>query len=355
LKSKLTVVDLFCGCGGASIGIKMAGHDVVAAVDVDQNACNTYARNIGLTPICGDLNEITGKKIRKHYGIRKNDVDVVIGCPPCQGFSSLRATTGKDVDNKRNRLINVFLKRISEIDPRIVIFENVVGIMRGEGKEYLDRFLRKISKQGYRTNTDILIDVADYGVPQHRKRVVVTGIKDFDFVPSLPQQQYYEPTKIEAFQKPWRTVRDAIGDLPSIKAGESCPDVPNHNARTHSKETLKIIKALPKNGGSRRDLPVSLWLPCHKRLNKGAESVYGRMRWDQPGPTITCRCTTASSGRFIHPEQDRAITIREAARLQTFPDDFIFPSVSRYSENQIGNAVPPQLIKTIFHNLAEVS
>jgi len=351
----LKVVDLFCGCGGASVGIKSAGHEVVAAVDINEKACNTYYNNLGLRPICKDLNRISGQEILAHYGINKNDVDLVIGCPPCQGFSSLRATTGTDGNDKRNHLVSVFLKRIDEINPQYVIFENVVGILNSYGRRYLDLFIKKIQKQGYHINSEILVNVADYGIPQRRKRVVIMGIKESDFSPKLPVPTFFDPHTKGVYDNAWKTVRDAIGDLPPLMNGEKDLYIPNHVARLHTKEAMRIITAIPKNGGGRKDLPQKLWLPCHKRLKHGADSVYGRMEWDKPAPTITCRCTTASSGRFIHPEQDRAITIREAARLQTFPDTFVFPDVQKYSEQQIGNAVPPQLIKTIITNLAESS
>lgn len=348
------MIDLFCGCGGASLGIESAGQEVVAAVDINEGACNTYFQNLGLQPICGDLNTISGNDILNHYGIKKSDVDLVIGCPPCQGFSSLRATTGADVSDKRNQLVSVFLKRIAELDPQCVIFENVVGILNGHGRAYLDLFIKKIQKQGYRINSEILVNVADYGIPQLRKRVVITGIKDTDFSPVLPVPTFFDPKKKGIYDNPWRTVRDSIGDLPPLQNGEKDSNIPNHVAREHTEEAMRIISSIPKNGGGRKDLPTYLWLQCHRNLKHGADSVYGRMSWDKPAPTITCRCTTPSSGRFIHPEQDRAITIREAARLQTFPDSFVFPIQPKFSEPQIGNAVPPQLIKTVITNLAEI-
>jgi DNA (cytosine-5)-methyltransferase 1 len=140
-----------------------------------------------------------------------------------------------------------------------------------------------------------------------------------------------------------------------LSSGASCPFMLNHVAKSHSPRVMEIIKSIPKNGGSRKSLPEKLWLQCHLKLRAdkkgGAESIYERMTWEKPAPTITCRCTTPSSGRFLHPEQDRAITPREAARLQSFPDDFVFPSISKHAERLIGNAVPPELMKIFVTNL----
>jgi DNA (cytosine-5)-methyltransferase 1 len=349
----MNAIDLFCGCGGASLGLKMAGCRVVAAIDIDPVACKTYSENVGLTPVCQDLRFFNGQRILEFYGLEKNDVDLVVGCPPCQGFSSLRRTrypTGKD---PRKDLVNIFLDRVSEIQPKAVIFENVLGIVRGEGNEYFQNFLLRMEKMGY-TNAWDVINAADYGVPQFRKRVIALSVKNDLGRLTFPPKTHAHPAKIKDGQKPWKTVRDAIGDLPPLNPGEHS-SIPNHSARMHSPKVLEIIKSIPKNGGSRRSLPPQLWLPCHKELagKKGAESVYGRMSWDKPSPTITCRCTTPSSGRFIHPEQDRAITPREAARLQSFGDDVIFPQEFTVAERLIGNAVPPPLISVLCQSFEE--
>jgi len=352
----LSAVDLFCGCGGASVGLELAGHEVVAAVDNDPVACKTFSENLDLEPFCRDLRFFTGHELLGRSGLGKGDVDLVVGCPPCQGFSSLRRTRYPDGDDPRKGLVWVFLERIREIKPKAVIFENVPGIARGKGLVYLDLYLSKMKRMGYETSWKI-INAADYGVPQFRKRVVVLSVKDCAKPPPFPLGKYSNPKDAEDGLKVWKTVRDAIGDLPPLAAGEAHCSIRNHVARTHSARVMKIIQNIPKDGGSRRSLPSDLWLPCHLKLKKrrggGAESVYGRMAWDEPSPTMTCRCTTPSSGRFIHPDQDRAITPREAARLQSFPDEFVFPDGFTWAERLIGNAVPPVLIAALSESLQE--
>lgn len=347
MKPRYNVIDLFCGCGGASLGLKLEGHRVVGAVDVDPIACKAFSDNLDLEPLCRDIRFLTGEKLLESYGLGKGDVDIVIGCPPCQGFSSLRQTRYPTGEDDRKELVAIFVKRIHEIQPKAVIFENVPGISRKKGIKYLNRFLSEMEEKGYKTVWKS-INMADYGVPQFRKRVITLCVKDVDSPLTFPCPTHSNTDEIEADLKPWRTVRDAIGNLPPLKPGESHLGIPNHVARNHTSKVLEIIRNVPKDGGSRRDLPENLWLPCHLKLKEnksgGAESVYGRLAWDKPAPTITCRCTTPSSGRFIHPEQDRAITPREAACLQSFPDDFTFPDNFTQSERLIGNAVPPDLM-----------
>jgi DNA (cytosine-5)-methyltransferase 1 len=352
----MNAIDLFCGCGGASLGLKMAGYKIVGAVDNDPKACETYFKNLSLEPICEDLRRVSGQKIIDYYDLRRGDIDLVVGCPPCQGFSSLRRTRCPEETDSRKNLVTVFLKRISEIQPRAVIFENVSGIATKEGlRYYLGRFLRKMEKMGYRTDWQV-INAADYGVAQFRKRVFAFCAKTDKRI-VIPDKTHSNPKHCDSGE-PWKTVRRKIGNMPPLSPGENCPSILNHRARTHSPEILEIIRNIPKDGGSRRSLPDSLWLPCHNRLkarkSRGAESIYGRMVWDRPAPTITCRCTTPSSGRFLHPEQDRAITPREAARLQAFPDSFVFPDEFSKAERFIGNAVPPELMKVQLHSFENV-
>lgn len=342
----MNAIDLFCGCGGASLGLKMAEFKIAGAVDNDQVACDTYLQNIGLKPICADLRFLNGQQILDHYNLRKGDVDLIVGCPPCQGFSSLRRTRYSSETDPRKSLVTVFLKRISEIQPRAVVFENVTGLARKGGlRYYLHPFIHKMEKMGYKSNWDI-VNAADYGVAQFRKRVFALFVKDKK--PVMMPQTHYNPEDRNA-SKVWKTVLDEIGNLPVLSSGENCASILNHRARTHSDKVLETIKHIPKDGGSRKSLPEELWLPCHKKLRDskegGAESIYGRMTWGKPAPTITCRCTTPSSGRFIHPEQDRAITPREAARLQSFPDTFAFPDEFSSAERLIGNAVPAELLR----------
>lgn len=352
LSSQPTLIDLFSGCGGSSLGFKKAGFKIVAAVDIDHSACETYALNVGVQPIEGDLRNVTGEQILKRAGLKRGEVDIVVGCPPCQGFSSLRRTKKGNSPDRRDDLLMVFAQRIVEIYPRMVIFENVSGIMRGRGKAFLRKFIKELKRYRY-FSIGKLLDAANFGVPQHRKRLILIFAREEaitdDLLPHLPEETHADPQLAEdEGLSPWVSVLDAIADLPPLKSGEEDPNIPLHKAPDHREKALRIIKSVPKNGGSRRSLPKHLWLPCHKRLNgRGAESVYGRMAWSDPSPTITSRCTVPACGRFIHPDQDRAITPREAAHLQSFDDHHCFVGSLESITWQIGNAMPPLLAAAI--------
>lgn len=355
-RHKPLLLDLFCGCGGASLGFKLAGCKVAGAIDIDAIACETFERNLKVKPIQGDLRTVHGPQILSEFGLKRGDVDIVVGCPPCQGFSSLRRTTKRNEIDARDDLVMIFAERIAEIQPRMVVFENVSGITSGRGKAFLEIFFQKMKKLGYKAVSGI-VNVADYGVPQIRKRLIALFIKEEDRSAdelSLPKQTHSDPRLAENMcLPPWLTVKDAIGDLPPLESGEAAQHPPNHVACKHTPKVLEIIRNIPKSGGSRSSLPKELWLPCHKDLD-GAENVYGRMSWSKPGPTITSRCTTPSCGRFIHPEQDRAITPREAARLQSFPDYFVFNGTLAATTKHIGNAKPVDLATAIGEELVRL-
>jgi len=352
----MNAIDLFCGCGGASVGLRMAGYKIVGAVDNDPVACETYSENLGLTPICKDLRLLDGREILRHYNLKRGDIDLVVGCPPCQGFSSLRRTTFPNGKDPRSNLVFIFLQRVAEISPRAVILENVTGMARKQGRTYLAKFLHEMEKMGYKTSCAV-VNAADYGVAQFRRRVFAICAKG-ERRPFIPPVTHGDHKKDCDSLKSLNTVRDEIADMPPLVAGGSCSLIPNHCARAHPTRVMEVIRSIPKDGGSRRSLPEHLWLPCHRKLESskrhGAGSVYGRMAWNRPSPTITCRCTTPSSGRFLHPEQDRAITPREAARLQSFTDNFIFPDDFCKAEKLIGNAVPPMLMNVQLKGINEI-
>jgi DNA (cytosine-5)-methyltransferase 1 len=331
---------------------KKAGFKIFAAVDIDHSSCETYAANVGVRPIEGDIRNITGEQILRNLGLNRGQVDVVVGCPPCQGFSSLRRTRKRDSPDYRDDLLMVFAKRIVEIFPKIVVFENVPGIMRGRGKAFIRRFVKKLERHGY-FPIGKLLNAADFGVPQHRKRLILIFAREEaiteELGPILPSETH-APTNLakEKGLLPWVTVYDRIADLPPLESGEENSKFPLHKAPSHEESTLEIIKNVPRNGGSRTSLPARLWLPCHKNMRgKGAESVYGRMDWHKPSPTITSRCIIPACGRFTHPDQNRAITPREAARLQSFDDESNFIGTLDSVTCQIGNAMPPLLATAI--------
>jgi DNA (cytosine-5)-methyltransferase 1 len=243
-------------------------------------------------------------------------------------------------------LVFEFARIIREIKPKFFIMENVPGLANGIGKEIFCQVIRKIKSAGYSNYAYKVIDTADYGIPQRRKRLLFIGTNDPSIEISIPAPTNADPSGSRGLLKSWNTVKDAISDLPSIHAGEKNSKDRMHSSANLSDLNVKRIKATPKDGGSRNSWPDELVLECHKNIN-GYKDIYGRMRWNSPSPTITGGCCMISKGRFGHPEQNRAISLREAARLQTFPDDFVFAGNFGEIASQIGNAVPPLLTRRI--------
>jgi DNA (cytosine-5)-methyltransferase 1 len=242
--------------------------------------------------------------------------------------------------------------------PRFAVFENVPGIIRTvHGREYYEKLSGGLKKLGYKLIEE-LENAADFGVGQIRKRVIVVGSRGGEYPPS-PQKTHSHPSSPEVKKGlllPWKTVKDVIGNgkYPPLNAGENGEQegkYPNHIAPVTGKKVLEFIKMVPKDGGSRKDVPKDFWLHCHE-LHEGHTDVYGRLSWNKPSNTITTGCTNISKGRFVHPEQDRALTYREAAALQGFPDNFVF--YGNGISSQIGNAVPPPLAYAIARALMAI-
>lgn len=351
----LTAVDLFAGAGGGSIGLDRAGVEVVGAVDIDSAAVKAYRNNpVDIEPLQADLTEIDFHEIGEHYGFNPDDVDLVIGCPPCQNFSSLRDTTPWPEDDPKDELLLAFYQHVREARPEYVLFENVPGIATTDGGVYLEWLVKRMDELGYGKAVKV-VDAADYGVPQRRKRTVglfALGRSDGDVTTPECSHAISEEAA-ENGKDRHRAVGDVIDDLPALSAGEMWDNDPAHRARNHRQSTLDIIRAVPEDGGSRTDIEdEDLVLECHRNLDNptSAASVYGRMSWNDPAPTLTTRCTTPSCGRFIHPFQDRGITFREAARLMGFPD-FELPGKNNEAERVVGNAVPPELMSKLTGHL----
>jgi DNA (cytosine-5)-methyltransferase 1 len=347
----LGVIDLFAGCGGASQGIKQTdGFEVVGAVDNHSVAVDTYDNNHSVTPWEKDLTEVEFDDILDHFELSEDDVDVIIGCPPCQNFSTLRDTEEWDEDEPKDELLKTFLGLIQQSEVSLVFFENVPGIITSDGGQYLEYFKSEMRDFGYGIEVDV-VNAADYGVPQARRRTIgigVLGADDEDI--SIPKRTHAPPHEAEKDGlKHYRTVRDGIDKewLDKLERGQSDESDPAHRSRRHHDSTMEIIEAIPKDGGSRSDLPEELELECHSKVGSAAGNVYGRMSWSDPAPTLTTRCTTPSCGRFLHPEQDRSISFREAALLMTFPREFKLPEKNGDAEQVIGNAVPPNLVESI--------
>lgn len=329
-----TAIDLFSGCGGLSEGLTKAGYRVLAAVEIDRKACETYrANHQDVELLIEDIRKVSAAKLMRCTGLKKGELDLLAGCPPCQGFSTLRSRNGQvAAADPRNNLIDEFARLALALRPRMIMMENVPALARFE--RFKD-FVERLTANGYQVIWQVL-DVSDFGVPQRRKRLILSASRVGQ--PCL------------AAKAPARTtVRQAIGGLPSAgKSGDALHDIPS---KRRSARVQALIEAIPKDGGSRHSLPDPMKLGCHRRTS-GFNDVYGRMKWEDVSPTITSGCSNPSKGRFIHPQEDRPITLREAAILQGFPSDYRF-MVSHGKEAialMIGNALPPKFIAA--HGLA---
>jgi len=323
-----TAVDLFCGCGGLTTGLRKAGFNVVAAVEIDVAASEVYRLNhcnVMLFP--EDIKTLAVHRMLESTGLKKGELDLLAGCPPCQGFSSVRTLNGtREIIDERNDLIFQFLRLVRGLKPKTIMLENVPGL--GEDQR-IQVFARSLRRMSYSVEFRIL-NVADYGVPQRRARLVLLAGQNGPIDFAIPSKRQV-------------TVREAIGNMPgSGNSGDPVHDLPEKR----SEKIRELISLIPKDGGSRTDLPDCLWLDCHRRCN-GFKDVYGRMKWDDVAPTLTTGCFNPSKGRFLHPEADRTITIREAALLQTFPKNYKFPArLGKVTlAMQIGNALPPEFVR----------
>lgn len=343
---KIEVVDLFCGIGGLSYGMKLAGFDILAGYDLDWTCQYAYETNTGGRFFYKDVKDVTGKEIKKLYSKGNNVIKVLAGCAPCQPFSSY-AFKKKDKDPNKYDLLYEFGRLVEEVNPNIVTMENVTQILNFKSKPVLKDFVKKLESLGYFVDVNKVF-CPDYGIPQTRKRLVLLAsrIGAIELTPPTHKKGEYV------------TVRDTIENLPPLKAGETCPSDPLHKCRALSDLNLRRLQATPY-GGSWRDWPKDLLLDCHQRKSgKSFGSVYGRMVWDEPSPTMTTLCTGIGNGRFGHPIQDRAISAREAALFQTFPTTYkFFPDEQNVSLSKasryIGNAVPPRLGEIIAESIKQ--
>ena len=327
MKKKPIAIDLFCGAGGLSEGLRQAGFRVVGAVEVDSLACSTYRLNHKRVKVWEkDIRSVSGTAIMKSLKLRPGEIDLVAACPPCQGFSTMRTKNGTRRNrDRRNDLIFDVLRIIRSTKPKSVMLENVPGLANNKRFTVFTKALKSL---GYKTTSQIL-NTVNFGVPQRRRRLVLLASK------------IGQPT-FAAKTEPCGTVRQFIASLTPPERSRD----PMHNYPVLRSESVKgRIRRIPRNGGSRSALG-SDQLPCHQRL-EGFRDVYGRMAWDKPSPTITGGCINPSKGRFLHPSANRAITLREAALLQTFPKTYRFRmEKGRYAVALlIGNALPPEFIK----------
>lgn len=334
-----TAIDLFAGAGGLSLGLRNAGFDILAAVDNDPAAVRTYQRNIGTHIREADIENVDGAALLKSLSIDTGECVLLAGGPPCQGFSLQRRGSHFD---ERNFLVLQYVRLIEEIRPTFFLMENVGGILGRHGKHYLDALLSRTREAGYETSVRIL-NAVEFGVPQFRKRAFIIGqtVERRNRAFEWPRATL-EPAR-------WMTVREAHRDLPAPPVdGSEHPDFANHYRETRlSALNIERLQHVPPGGG-RLDIPDHLQLACHrKNPTHRHHDVYGRLAWDEPAGTLTARFDSFTRGRFGHPVEDRTITLREGARLQTFPDDFVFEGSREEVARQIGNAVPPLLAQRL--------
>lgn len=319
---EFTAVDLFSGCGGLSLGLKRAGFVVAAAVEIDSLAAQTYRSNHRETVLIqSDIRKITGRRIREATGLPKGELDLLAGCPPCQGFSRIRRHGGQD---PRNDLLFEFLRITRALRPKVVLLENVPGMTRD--KRFFS-FIERLEAYDYFCKWGVL-DAADFGVPQRRKRLIVIGSRVGTI--ELPRKSATQRRQ---------TIKDYIG---ALQAPVESKDRLHRMHLNCTPRIKKLIAKIPVDGGSRISLGKKNQLVCHKKTD-GFRDVYGRMKWDDVSPTLTGGCFNPSKGRFLHPEQNRPISMREAAILQTFPQRYRFPAKRGLINiaRLIGDALPP--------------
>ena len=345
---KFKAIDLFCGAGGLSTGLKKSGFRLCLGVDIDEKALKTYKCNLKRTKVLKeDIKKVTGEKITELTGIKRRDNFLLAGCPPCQGFSSLGK---RDANDEKNELVYEYIRIIKELEPSFILMENVPGMSTGVGKKIFKNVVKEL-EENYHVEYATL-NAADFGVPQIRKRLVLHGIRNdvYDNLGLDKEKQKILPKPTHSKEKKkgyrkWVTVRKAIFDLPILGAGESYDDniIKNHKARSLSETNIERLQEIRLHGGNREMISEELQLECHKKENVSYTDTYGIIDPDKPAPTITSGCTIISKGRYCHPTQNRGLSIREAARLQSFDDKFEFQGNMGEMSLQIGNAVPPKL------------
>ncbi|MDR0283346.1 MAG: DNA cytosine methyltransferase [Propionibacteriaceae bacterium] len=334
------VIDFFSGCGGTSAGLRRAGLRIVAAVDFDPAASATYRANFPEA----EFHEIDVRKLplNSFDHLMEADTPIVFSaCAPCQPYSSMRPRDSRQRPRERSLLLSL-LPFVDRLWPDSIVVENVPGLQKVSGASTWNRFLRHLERGGYSIRWDV-VDCRNYGVPQRRRRLVLLASRHGGV--DLPAATH------GVGGRPYSTVRDWIGHLPPLDAGETCAEDPIHRAGRLGEQNLRRIMATPE-GGSRSDWPAELWLECHKRA-KGHQDSYGRMRFDESAPVLTTKCTDITNGRYGHPSQNRGLSVREAALLQTFPQDFTFIGGLRSMTKQIGNAVPVLVAEAMGRQVAQ--
>jgi len=333
-----SAIDLFCGSGAVTEGLKAEGFKVIAAVDNDPISCQTYLLNHPeVNLVQSNIRLLSATSLLLELGLDKR-LDLLVVCAPCQPFSSQNRR--RAVDDPRAGLILESVKFIRAFTPGVIFFENVPGItITGPIMD----LRQQLADLGYYLGEPRTVDAADCGVPQRRVRCIMLAAQHPSAV-----EEFYANIQV----KPKVSVFDAIGSLRPLSSGECDPNDPLHFARRHQRVVLERLSHIPKNGGSRSSLPQRLELQCHSGRANDFPDVYGRLNWNGVAPTLTTGCTDVTKGRFAHPRDDRAITLREAAILQSFPRHYKFYGNSGQIARQIGNAVPVNMVRTLAPSLA---
>lgn len=341
----MKAIDFFCGAGGLTRGLLDAGINVVAGIDKEESCRKNYELNNAPAEFfCSDIRNIDKKYLLKINPQILDDPDDLLfaGCAPCQPFSQQRKTKGKRLDAT---ILGELARLVEQLHPGQVLMENVPGITKVKGNSTFRRFLKVLDRNGYSYSYTI-IDAKKYGVPQNRRRLVLIAMRQVNA--SLPPETHGKGLS------PYVTVCDAIKRFPILRAGSEHSTIPNHCAAEISELNMERLKHTPKNGGDRTSWPDHLVLDCHKKDYKGHTDVYGRMYWNRPSPALTGKCNSISNGRYGHPTQRRAISLREAAAIQTFPDDYIFYGSKISIALQIGNAVPALLGRVLGEHIVQL-
>lgn len=350
------VIDLFAGVGGLSYGFAHdSNFEIVAANEILEPMAKAYSLNHPSVKVYNkDIKDFSIKDLKTDFNLNKGDIDIVIGGPPCQAYS----TVGKRlIDDPRGKLFNEYFRVLSEIRPKLFIFENVKGILSIQNGNLFSQIISLFESLGYNVKWKVL-NAADYGTPQIRERVIIIGsLLDKGFEYPVPTHRDSEKLDLYNSQlKPYVTLGEAIGDLPQIKSGEKCiqydsqprneyqrmmreglsQELNDHETPKNNEKLVKLMEALP-DGGTPLDIPEEL------RPKSGFANTYCKLWWDKPSTTITRNLSCPSSSRCIHPREARPLSTREGARLQGFPDSYKFYGTRSEKNLQIGNAVPTQL------------